>query len=209
MLSTDGMMPVFCCDESFMSWIKSIQPAQADAALGKTYQRVVGSRQQVDNVLAVHALRPQTLQAHMGLYQAVMHHADLQLPLWMREAIGVLVSRLNRCDYCVAHHRCGLSAAVADAQHFAALDQALATPRPGLPFSPPQQLALEYARKLTVTPSDVSAKDVQMLREAGFSDGEILEVNQVVAYFCYVNRVVLGLGVELEPPAAATSPAQA
>jgi len=190
-----------------MSWIRSIHPVQADAALGKLYQRLFGARQQIDNVLAVHALRPQTLQAHMGLYKAVMQHPDMQLPLWLREAIGVLVSRLNRCAYCVAHHRCGMRAALADAQRFAALDRALSMPRPGLPFSGPEQLTLEYARKLTVTPSTVTAEDVHRLREAGFSDGEILEVNQVVAYFCYVNRVVLGLGVELEP--SPTNPSQA
>ncbi len=195
------------CYETRMSWIKSIQPEQADATLRRQYQRVVGQRQRVDNVLAVHALRPATLQAHMSLYKAVMHHADLQLPLWLREAVGVYVSRLNQCAYCVAHHRRGLAAAVADAQRFAALDQALSRPRPGQPFSQPERLALAYARKLTVTPAVVIAEDVHALREAGFSDGEVLEINQVVAYFCYVNRVVIGLGVELE--SAAATPSQA
>ena len=188
-----------------MSWIKSIQPAQADETLRKHYQRVTGAREQVDNVLAVHALRPQTLQAHMGLYQAVMHHPELQLPLWLREALGVFVSRLNRCDYCVAHHRCGLSAALGDEHQFEKLDQALATPRPAKPFSEAEQLALDYARMLVVEPSSLRNDDVVKLREAGFSDGEILEINQVVAYFCYVNRVVLGLGVELESVHNATA----
>lgn len=181
-----------------MSWIQSIQPAQADATLRKCYQRVVGQREQVDNVLAVHALRPQTLLAHLGLYKAVMHHPELCLPLWLREAIGVFVSRLNRCEYCVAHHRCGLSAALADRQRFTALDHALATPRPAAPLSKAEQLALEYARKLTVAASSVEMEDVEALRAAGYSDGEVLEINQVVAYFCYANRVVLGLGVALE-----------
>jgi uncharacterized peroxidase-related enzyme len=190
-----------------MSWIESIQPAQAGDSLRKHYRRVVGDRERVDNVLAVHALRPQSLLAHMGLYKAVMHHSDLQLPLWLREAIGVYVSRLNRCDYCVAHHRCGLSAALAQAQQFDALDQALSTPRPGPPFTTSEQLALEYARKLTVAPSSLLAEDIHAMREGGFSDGEILEINQVVAYFCYVNRVVIGLGVELEQTSDA--PAQA
>ncbi len=188
-----------------MSWIQSIQPSQANASLRKHYQRVVGTREQVDNVLAVHALRPPTLLSHMGLYQAVMHHPELQLPLWLREALGVFVSRLNRCDYCVAHHRCGLSAALGDQHQFEKLDQALATPRPAKPFSAAEQLALDYARRLVVEPSSLRNDDVAKLREAGFSDGEILEINQVVAYFCYVNRVVLGLGVELESVHVATA----
>ena len=36
--------------------------------------------------------------------------------------------------------------------------------------------------------------DVQLLRNAGLDDGEILEINQVTAYFNYANRTVLGLG---------------
>ena len=35
----------------------------------------------------------------------------------------------------------------------------------------------------------------QALRDAGFDDGEILEINQVTAYFAYANRTVLGLGI--------------
>ena len=37
-------------------------------------------------------------------------------------------------------------------------------------------------------------------------DGEILEVNQVVAYFCYANRTVLGLGVTTEGDIIGLSP---
>ena len=37
--------------------------------------------------------------------------------------------------------------------------------------------------------------DVDALRHAGFDDGEILEANQIIAYFNYVNRCINGLGV--------------
>ncbi len=57
---------------------------------------------------------------------------------------------------------------------------------------------LDYAAKLTDRPPDMIAEDVQRLREAGFSDRAILDINQIVAYFAYVNRVADGLGVELE-----------
>ncbi len=33
------------------------------------------------------------------------------------------------------------------------------------------------------------------MKSLGIDDGEILEINQVVSYFNYVNRTVLGLGV--------------
>ncbi len=55
-----------------------------------------------------------------------------------------------------------------------------------------------YALKLTITPSEMTASDVEALRDAGFDDRGVVDANQVVSYFNYVNRVVDGLGVELE-----------
>ena len=58
---------------------------------------------------------------------------------------------------------------------------------------------LDYAVKLTLTPWDMVADDVERLRERGFSDSAILDINQITGYFAYVNRLADGLGVELEP----------
>ena len=63
-----------------------------------------------------------------------------------------------------------------------------------------RQLAmLTYAEKLTLTPGDMTAEDVEALRSVGLSDRDILDVVQVVAYYSYVNRIADGLGVEVEP----------
>ena len=56
---------------------------------------------------------------------------------------------------------------------------------------------LRYAEKLARAPSTVQRMDVDALRSAGMTDREIHDVAQVAAYFAYVNRIVLGLGVEL------------
>ncbi len=58
---------------------------------------------------------------------------------------------------------------------------------------------LEYVVKLTHTPSSMAENDVQSLRARGFSDAEILDICQIAAYYAYANRLVDGLGVELEP----------
>lgn len=57
---------------------------------------------------------------------------------------------------------------------------------------------LVYAVKLTLTPWDMVEADVIALREVGHSDAAILDINQVTAYYAYVNRLADGLGVELE-----------
>ena len=54
---------------------------------------------------------------------------------------------------------------------------------------------LDYAVKLTRTPGDMRESDIAALRAQGFSDRDILDINQVTAYFAYVNRVADGLGV--------------
>ena len=57
---------------------------------------------------------------------------------------------------------------------------------------------LDYAAKLTTEPWKMVEEDVIALREAGFSDSAILDINQVTAYYAFANRLVDGLGVELE-----------
>ncbi len=58
---------------------------------------------------------------------------------------------------------------------------------------------LEYSEKLTLRPWDMVEADVIALRQIGFSDAAILDINQVTGYYAYVNRLADGLGVELEP----------
>ena len=57
---------------------------------------------------------------------------------------------------------------------------------------------LDYVRKLTLAPASTSEADIIALREAGFGDKAILEINQIAGFFAWCNRTVDGLGVELE-----------
>ena len=57
---------------------------------------------------------------------------------------------------------------------------------------------LEYAEKLTKFPYKMDRLDFQKLKRSGLDDGEILEANQIICYFNYVNRSINGLGVTTE-----------
>ena len=87
-----------------MAFINVISPTQSDGRLAKIYKRIQAPDGQVDNVLQIHSLRPHTLEGHMALYKAVLHHTSNQLDEWYLEAVGVLVSTLNGCRYCALHH---------------------------------------------------------------------------------------------------------
>lgn len=66
-------------------------------------------------------------------------------------------------------------------------------------LSEADQAMLSYARNLTIDAVSVDESDVAQLRELGFSDRAILEINLAAAYMNFVNRIAEGLGVELEP----------
>ena len=178
-----------------MAWIKTIKPEQAEGRLKQTYKRVSGPQGQVDNILLAHSLRPHSLDGHMALYKNVLHHLSNTLPKSLLEALGVYVSMLNGCDYCVDHHARGMTRLLDDPERAAEILAALRQGEPGSAFGEKEALLFDYARTLTQRPAEVFQEQFEALRAAGFDDGEILEANQVIAYFSYANRTVLGLGV--------------
>jgi uncharacterized peroxidase-related enzyme len=190
-----------------LAYIKVIHPAAAEGKLAELFQRVQAPNGQVDNVLQVHSLRPHTMEGHMALYKAVLHHSGNHLPKWLLESVGVLVSMLNGCGYCARHHGEGLKRLLqAEPGHYEACLEQLQSAQPGPPFTAAQSAALAYARKLTLSPGDIVQQDIDALRTAGLSDGEILEINQVASYFAYANRTVAGLGVSTEGEQLGLSP---
>lgn len=178
-----------------MSWIKTIAYESSSGRLRKLYDRVKGPDNNVDNIMMLHSLRPHTMEGHMAIYKYVLHHSSNTLPKWFLETLGVWVSALNGCDYCVDHHFEGLKRLLNNEARAQTLKAAITTGDiEATELDTKQKLALHYARRLTQHPPQVTEDEVLKLREAGFSDGEILEINQVVAYFGYANRTVLGLG---------------
>ncbi len=192
-----------------MTWIRTVDYPDAEGQLRKLYDQIKGPDDNVDNIMLAHSLRPHTMRGHMALYKSVLHHGRNRLEKWFMEALGVHVSRLNRCSYCEEHHFEGMLRQLGDPSHAAAIRIAFDCEQPASMFSPAECAALEYATKLTLTPAELTREDVAALSDAGWEDGEILEINQVVAYFNYANRTVQGLGVTTEGDVLGLSPSGA
>lgn len=192
-----------------MSWIQTIDYSDSGGRLRHLYDQVKGPGGAIDNIMRAHSLRPHTMEGHLALYRQVLHHSGNRVPLFFREAIGVYVSALNRCGYCVAHHSAGLARLLAESDSAASIIAALQACRHPAEFDARQCLALDYARLITQAPGDVAETVIAGLRAAGWEDGEILEINQISAYFAYANRTVLGLGVSLAGDVLGQSPADA
>ena len=190
-----------------VSWIEEVSYQNSTGVLRRLYDRIKGPEDYIDNILTVHSLRPHTLQGHMALYKSVLHHRQNSIPKWMLETLGVYVSLLNNCDYCVEHHFAGLRRLLNNDHRAHAIRRYLeGHADQENPISAAEVKALEYARKLTESPQTMREQDVAMLRNAGHDDGAILEINQVCSYFNYVNRTVLGLGVNTHGDILGLSP---
>ena len=188
-------------------WISHVPYTRASGRLKDLYDRVKGPDDNVDNIMLAHSLRPHSMEGHMALYKNVLHHTSNTVPKWFLECIGVWVSILNRCDYCVEHHYAGMKRLMGDDDKAKKIRKALDDSAPDkAPLDRMQIAALDYADALTSGPAFIDADDVVEMREAGWDDGQILEINQVAAYFNYANRTVLGLGVSTDGDVLGLSP---
>ncbi len=175
---------------SSISWITTIDPEAANGKLKELYSVLQKQRGKISNIMAVQSLHPEAMGAHLNLYLALMFHkGGLKRP--EREMIAVVVSAINQCDYCVAHHAAALQFYWKDPQKLKAFIQDFRA----VALSARERAILEYAEKLTRTPGEMTEQDLAPLRHAGLNDGEILSIAMITGYFNFVNRIANGLGV--------------
>lgn len=180
------------------AWIRMIGDKEADPELCAALDLARTPHGTVDNVMRVHSLRPATMRGHVTLYRACLHDPSNSLPTWFQEVIASYVSMLNACDYSLANHWKNAEYLIGNRQRSSRIEAALRADRPEDAFSGAELELLRYARKLTLTPGRMEKADVERLQALGVDDGEILEANQIIGYFNYVNRLLNGLGVTTE-----------
>ncbi len=180
------------------AWIKMIDDADADERLGELLERARTPHGTVDTVMRVHSLRPETMNGHVTLYRSVLHSSDNTLPFWFLEVVASYTSILNDCTYSLTHHFMNVRNLLKDQDRSDRIFLALKAHRPEQEFAGKELALLIYAGKLTTQVGKMVISDFEALKIAGCDDGEILEVNQVCAYFNYSNRLLNGLGATTE-----------
>ncbi len=178
-----------------MSWIEEIDAAEAEGRLADIYADLVEKRGKVSNILKVHSLNPEAMADHLDLYMTVMFGRS-GLTRAEREAIAVVVSATNDCAYCVNHHLESLSRLMSDDDETLAL---LASADGLETLEPRLSNIVRHAEKLTSAPGAMTESDLLELRAVGLDDRDILDLTLVTAYFNFVNRIALGLGVTFTP----------
>lgn len=177
------------------AWISMISDEEANEDLLDALKLARTPHGTVDNVMRVHSHRPNTMRGHVALYRAALHDSSNTIPEWLQESISSYVSILNKCPYSLANHWANARHLINDKDKADAIETALNNDKPEMAFSGKELALMQYARKLTLHPADMTQDDVSLLKNEGLNDGEILEANQIVGYFNYVNRLLNGLGV--------------
>ena len=173
-----------------MSWIEEVEVSEAEGKLAEMYATLIKQRGKVSNILKVHSLNPDAMGNHLDLYMTLMFGKS-GLSRAEREAVAVVVSANNDCDYCVSHHVEALKHYIDDEETLTMLMTAdgLETLEPRL------SNIVRYAEKLTTAPVAMTESDLDELRTEGLSDRDVLDLILIVSYFNFVNRIALGLGV--------------
>jgi len=180
------------------AWIQMIQPEAAEGELRDVYAAVTSPHGTVDNVMKVHSLQPKTMLGHLQLYKSILHNLDMTLSVGFLEIVASYTSMINNCAYSLTHHFNNARHLMADDARAERVFQALERNEPAAEFSGRELALLNYSAELTRNVGGITQSEVTNAKNEGCSDQEILEVNQVVAYFNYSNRVLNGLGVTTE-----------
>ena len=141
----------------------------------------------VPNVILANAYDKDRLKNFVNFYNRLMlkegHLSKLE-----REMIAVVVSSCNKCFYCLIAH----GAAVRQLSKNQYLGDELMINYRSASLNRRHKLMLDFSFKLTENPSKVDNSDRNILREAGFSEEEILEIVEVASFFNMSNRIAAG-----------------
>jgi uncharacterized peroxidase-related enzyme len=148
----------------------------------------------VPNVLRAYSLRPSHLLTWTAWFDEAMK-GESGLTKAEREMIAVVVSVANDCAYCTESHSAVLRKLTKDAE----LSDQVRVDHHGAAISDRMKTALDYALKLTLHPREMVEADVVALRDAGWSDEDIMDIAEVTGLFNMSNRMASGLGWSPNP----------
>ncbi|MEQ8714890.1 MAG: peroxidase-related enzyme [Cyclobacteriaceae bacterium] len=177
-----------------MALIETILPENATDELKDIYDGLIKSRGKIADVHMIQSLNPESITRHMDLYMTIMFGKS-PIKRVHREMMAVVVSKANQCEYCQVHHLEAVNSYWKDEKRAAQLKADYT--QAGLDAT---ELAMcAYADILTRHPESANDESlIAPLKDQGLSDRAILDATLVIAYFNFVNRIVLSLGVTLE-----------
>ncbi len=176
-----------------MPRIAPVELNSTDPATAEVLGVVKKKMGRVPNLLATMAQSPAVAQAYLGMSGSL---ARGTLSPKLREQIALAVGQANRCDYCLAAH-------TAIGKHAGLTEHEVLAARRGMAEDERSRAGLAFARTLVEQRGHVHDSDVDAVRAAGFSDGEIGEIVAHVALNLFTNYFNHVAETEVDFPAAA------
>lgn len=176
-----------------MTWTMTVSPEKATGRTKEVYESILAKRGHIANVFIAEGMDPEVLSHQVDLYLELMMGPG-PLSREEREMIAVVVSAANKSPYGTIHHSEALEQVEKDPDALEKVLKEFASKH----ASPRTKALLAYGAKLTLDPRGVTEVDINDMRDAGLTDAEILRANLVASYFNFLNRVTLGLGVQVE-----------
>ena len=121
----------------------------------------------IDSIMLVHGLRPNTMVGHKALYKNVLHHCNYTISKWFLETVDIYASILNDCSYCIDHHFNGLKRILNEDIKAELIKKKLITNSFETFFDKDYSLVLRYAEKLTKNPSQITKDQIVELINTG------------------------------------------
>jgi uncharacterized peroxidase-related enzyme len=183
-----------------MAWIRTIANAEADGMLKEAYDWQAKRLGEPTEYTMLGSLYPELVMQRLQLYKTVEACPSGLSPI-ERQLAALVTSVLNATPHCTSGLRLkleslGLSRSFID--RVCVIDRVCEDPRTARLGEARTDAIIDYAVKLTLTPGDIQAGDIEALRAQGLQDLDILDLNNMVAYDCYTNRVDNGLGLKTE-----------
>jgi uncharacterized peroxidase-related enzyme len=175
-----------------MAWIRTIPHGEATGTLKEAYDWQAKRLGAPTEYTQVGSLYPELVMRRLQLYKTV-EGCPSGLSAIERQLAALITSELNETPHCSSGLHLKLLSLGADR---ALLQQVRADPQTARSGNERLDAIIEHAVKLTLHPGQVDAADIDRLRAHGLQDLDILDLNNIVAYYCYTNRVANGLGVK-------------
>ena len=176
-------------DDARISFLPVPTADDVPEGVGKLWAKAEEAFGFVPNVFKAQAVNGDQFLAWWNYFN-VLVNKDGHLSNADRELLAVVVSSVNRCNYCVISHTAALRTYTEDER---TADNVAVNWRQA--HLPEREAAMaEYAEKLTLHPADVVEADLEPLRAVGLDDHQIMELVQVVGMFNLTNRVSTALG---------------
>ena len=174
-----------------MTWIRTIDWESAEGQLRDAYDWQAASLGEPAEFTMLGSMYPDIVEERLRLYRAV-ENCPSSLSQIERQCAAWVASLLNGTDHCASGLKLKIASLGLDTASMEAIEHA---PGAAQGLDPRLAAICAHAAQLTTRPTEMAEADIDDLRALGLDDLDIVDLNNMVSYYNYINRVVMGLGL--------------